>query len=450
MHNPPPISPVSSNGTEHLKPTSLELFTGAGGLALGVHSVGFRHIGLVDWDEFAVETLRDNSRRVLQIDPGLIHHADAGAVDYSSFSQDIDLLAGGPPCQPFSIGGRNLGHADERNMFPLLLDVVAQLRPKAVLVENVNGLLTFSEYLDYILKRLRFPLLALHAGEDWSEHHYRLSGAMESHFRDDEQYIVTSQLVDAANYGVPQRRQRVFITAFRRDLGLDTFQLEPTHGREALLMDQWITGTYWERHGIEPIDYLGRKDKALVERLKKRPIPLETERSAWLTVRDALRDLPEPVSRGAKETFPNHLQHPGARAYPGHTGSVQDYPAKALKAGTHGTPGGENMVRLTDRPGVRYLTIREAARLQTFPDEWWFHGSWAACIKQLGNAVPVGLARLFAEQIKLRLESVSGGSQLEGMDEQRGDGRHHPAPGNPAGARGDRVQALAVPSRAPR
>jgi len=120
----------------------------------------------------------------------------------------------------------------------------------------------------------------------------------------------------------------------------------------------------------------------------------------WLTVRDAIGDLPNPVERGMNELIPNHTQHPGARIYKSHVGSYYDFPAKALKAGTNGTPGGENMVRI---PGeinsVRYFTTREAARLHTFPDEWRFAGTWGSCIKQLGNAVPVVLARQYGQEI---------------------------------------------------
>jgi DNA (cytosine-5)-methyltransferase 1 len=89
--------------------------------------------------------------------------------------------------------------------------------------------------------------------------------------------------------------------------------------------------------------------------------------------------------------IPNHRSQPGARAYPGHTGSDLDLPAKALKAGVHGVPGGENM--LADSRGrVRYFTVREAARLQGLPDEFEFPGSWTESMRQIGNAVPVQLA----------------------------------------------------------
>jgi len=210
--------------------------------------------------------------------------------------------------------------------------------------------------------------------------------------------------VDAADYGVPQRRRRVFILALRRDLDLDQFELPPTNSRAALLYDQWITGEYWKRHDLTRTGHMEKRDETIVNALRQQLFPMDGL-SPWRTVRDAIGDLPAPVARGEQEIMANHVQHPGARSYSGHAGSRLDHPAKALKAGAHGTPGGENTVQIPDG-GVRYLTTREAARLQTFPDTWLFSGSWGACVKQLGNAVPAKLAALFAYEIYERLAGV--------------------------------------------
>ena len=104
----------------------------------------------------------------------------------------------------------------------------------------------------------------------------------------------------------------------------------------------------------------------------------------WVTVRDALFGLGEPTG------FRNHVSQPGARVYPGHTGSPLDLPAKALKAGDHGVPGGENMM-VRDDGTVRYFTTREAARLVGLPDDYEFPRSWTESMRQLGNAVPAEL-----------------------------------------------------------
>ena len=115
----------------------------------------------------------------------------------------------------------------------------------------------------------------------------------------------------------------------------------------------------------------------------------------WVTVRDAISDLPAPTKR---EDIAGHWQHPGARAYPNHTGSCYDEPAKALKAGDHGVPGGENMLACKSG-SVRYFTVREMARLQCFPDAFNIHGSWKAATRQLGNAVPTCVGETIAKNV---------------------------------------------------
>lgn len=389
--------------------TSLELFAGAGGLALGTHAAGFTHLGLIEWDTYAVETLRENSQRVLALSPDSVLHCDARAVDYRPFAEKVDLLSGGPPCQPFSSGGLANGPEDERDMFPAFVHAVAEIMPKAMLIENVQGLLRpkFQEYFRSVLKRLQFPLCLKDAEESWQHHYKRLQALTERDFADQEQYVVAYQQVNTADYGVPQMRERVIISAFRRDLGIDTFDLKATHSKEALLIAQWVSGSYWEERALPPYDYLNSADKRLVDRLRNQLFFTETRRP-WSTTRDAIDDLPLPVARGQQEEVPNHIQHPGARVYPGHSGSVPDYPAKALKAGGHGVPGGENILRNPSDDTVRYITAREAARLQTFPDAWRFHGTWGECMRQLGNAVPAEVIRLFAEEIKQRLVQVQG------------------------------------------
>ena len=140
------------------------------------------------------------------------------------------------------------------------------------------------------------------------------------------------------------------------------------------------------------------KLRARALRLYGRP-----ETNAWRTVRDAIGDLPDPEHRATEaRRVHNHRFQPGARSYPGHTGSPLDLPAKTLKAGVHGVPGGENMLLWPDG-SVRYFTVRESARLQTFPDSYRLHGSWTESMRQLGNAVPVELARVIGDGVASRL-----------------------------------------------
>jgi DNA (cytosine-5)-methyltransferase 1 len=209
------------------------------------------------------------------------------------------------------------------------------------------------------------------------------------------------RVLNAANYGVPQRRERVVFVGFRSDLGIEWNFPEETHSLDALLWDQCRGKHYWERHRV------ARLDRNIDCRLHLRGMKLRSKPTTkpWRTVRDAISDLPAPVDFPSLE-FHNHRLQPGARSYPGHTGSPIDEAAKTLKAGVHGVPGGENMLACTDG-SVRYFTVRESARLQTFPDDYKLHGSWTEAMRQLGNAVPVELARVIGKNVADNLKRAT-------------------------------------------
>ena len=216
-------------------------------------------------------------------------------------------------------------------------------------------------------------------------------------------YRVVTQVLNAANYGVPQRRERVFFVGFREDLGVHWHFPQPSHSQEALFWDQ-LWGDYWDRYQV-PAHQRGVLPSCSVKRLTKSSEPLTTV--AWRTVRDVIHDIPDPeVAPVDVKQHLNHRFQPGARPYPGHTGSPLDEPAKTLKAGVHGVPGGENMLLRRDG-SVRYFTVRESARLQTFPDNFLFRGSWSEAMRQLGNAVPVTLARVVGENVAKHLECAA-------------------------------------------
>ncbi|MCG2585760.1 DNA cytosine methyltransferase [Massilia sp. TS11] len=385
---------------------SLELFAGAGGLALGFSANGVLHRAVVEWNRHACETIRLNRR--LQVHP-IAHWPEVSELDVRTFDYDefrgIDLVTGGPPCQPFSMGGKHRGFLDERDMFPQAIRAVRETRPKAFVFENVRGLTrsAFFNYFNYIQLQLEFPSLLAKRGEEWLAHLKRLE-QHKTKGRPSEYHLVT-RLVNAANYGVPQKRMRVFIVGFRADMHRPwTFPSE-THSEAALLLDQWDSGEYWDRHKVakrhRPAPPEGIATK--LERLREQVG--ETPSMPWRTVRDAIHDLPDPESSKASNKHQAHKFQPGARAYPGHTGSPMDEPAKALKAGDHGVPGGENMLRRHDG-SVRYFTVRESARIQTFPDEFVFEGSWGEVMRQLGNAVPVRLASAIADSVCSQLRAA--------------------------------------------
>ncbi len=385
---------------------SVELFAGAGGLAMGVTLAGFESLAVVEWDRWACDSIRENQRRGYPlVKDWLVWEGDVRRFDWSSIPEGIDLLAGGPPCQPFSMGGKHKAFGDKRDMFPTTVDIVRRLRPKSFIVENVKGLTrsSFANYYQYILLQLEFPEVVRGEMESWSEHLKRLQEEKTSGARHlfGLTYNVVPTLVNAADYGVPQKRERVFIVGFRSDLGIEWSFPKPTHTLDALLHDQWVTGDYWDRHEV------AKRDRPeFPERLESRVRKLASwslliDEKPWRTVRDALQGMPDPRSK-RPSIFNNHGFQDGARPYPGHTGSPLDLPAKTLKAGDHGVPGGENMMVL-ETGEVRYFTARESARLQTFPDGYVFRGSWSEIMRQLGNAVPVALGRRVAASVAERI-----------------------------------------------
>ena len=383
---------------------SVELFGGAGGLAMGVAAAGFTHDAIIEQDRHACITLRENKARgVRPVQNWPLYEADVRTFDYSVIPSGVDLLAGGPPCQPFSIGGKHSGFHDNRNMFPESVRAVRELKPRAFVFENVRGLVRelFTEYFEYIKLQLTYPGVVRKADEDWQHHLMRLQQHHTSSPHRGLRYNVVSAVLNAANFGVPQKRDRVFIVGFRYDLDVQWSFPSATHSHDALLWNKWITGQYWDAHRIAKKHRQGltAQISKKIERLRVLGEPIL---KPWKTVRDAIADLPVPTSRQPCLLL-NHIYQPGARKYAGHTGSPFDEPAKTLKAGDHGVPGGENMLALPSGD-VRYFTVRESARLQTFPDDMYFPESWTETMRQLGNAVPVALAEVLVRSIAHHLD----------------------------------------------
>lgn len=156
---------------------------------------------------------------------------DVGDFEYSTVAGEIDLLAGGPPCQPFSIGGRHGAYLDKRDMFPQFFRAMRELRPKAFLVENVRGLLrrTFINYFEYIILQLAHPELLPKPDNTWVDHLAKLERHHNSCAEGELSYRVTFRLLNAADYGVPQKRERVFIVGFRSDLNSNWSFPAPTY-----------------------------------------------------------------------------------------------------------------------------------------------------------------------------------------------------------------------------
>ena len=263
----------------------------------------------------------------------------------------VRLLAAGPPCTPFSNAGKRRGRNDPRDLFPAVIRAARELKPQAVLVENVFGLAgpAQREYFDHLLMSFRRPSVVREKGEEWPEFVRRLG--RENDGEKSGEYRIWWKVLNAADYGVAQLRRRLFIVCLRADIRADFAFPSPTHAKNA--------------NGVAP----------------------------WRTTADALAGLGNPVKRADGEDGDfGHYRIPGARAYAGHTGSRLSGPAKTLKSGVNGNPGGENTV-IARNGRLRYFTLREMARLQGFPDSYKLQGARSVLVRQLGNAVPPPLAK---------------------------------------------------------
>ena len=165
--------------------TSIEICAGAGGQALGLERAGFFHVALVEYEQSYCNTLKLNRPNWNVI------CADVKNFSGEPYRDKIDLFAGGVPCPPFSVAGRQLGSADERDLFPEALRLIEEINPRAVMLENVRGFLdpSFSDYRDFILNKI-----------------------------DELGYNVQIKLLNASDYGVPQMRHRIIIVGIRKDI----------------------------------------------------------------------------------------------------------------------------------------------------------------------------------------------------------------------------------------
>lgn len=371
---------------------SIEIFAGGGGMALGMLNAGFTHEQLVEIYPAACNTLRRNADH----NPALWKRASVLEADIRDWLRDpdtkafegVDLIAGGPPCQPFSYAaGNNASHASQRNMFPAAADCIALLQPKTFVFENVPGLLrpSFVNYYTYIIDRLSKPSISPKSEEDWSAHHARIKRS-----RRPVEYEVGILTLEAADLGVPQTRKRVFILGVRADIaGHAKFvDVQLPYSMDSLLYSQWVTGEYWDERKL-PRPETPKRFAARVRQLSQLEAPPAGK--PWRTTRDAIAEFPPPVNGMETDGILNHKGIPGARAYKGHTGSWIDWPAKTLKAGVHGVCGGEAMIRFSD-DSLRYLTVREAAKLQGFPNSYHFPDSRSVAMRLIGNAVAVDVA----------------------------------------------------------
>lgn len=320
--------------------TTIELFAGAGGLALGMERAGFHHILLNEVNHDACRTLLCNRPN------WHIAEADIRHLDFTRYRGKVDLLTGGFPCQAFSYAGKQGGFADTRGtLFFELARAVQEIQPKIFMAENVKGLASHDG--GKTLRTIRHTI---------DELGYQL---------------IEPRVLKAILYQVPQKRERIILIAVHKDLAeyIPAFSWPAPYHRVMTLRDAFFAGDLYEQD-------VPKSEGQVYPSKKKAVMELVPEGGDW-------RDLPEEVQRS----------YMGASYYlgGGKTGMARrlslDEPSLTLTC----APAQKQTERchpIETRP----LTVREYARIQTFPDDWFFEGAMSSQYKQIGNAVPVNLA----------------------------------------------------------
>ena len=333
--------------------TSIELFAGAGGLALGVEKAGFNTLGLIEFDKDAADTLKKNRPNWNVINDDIANISCLDLEKYFSIKKgELDLLSGGAPCQAFSYAGKRLGLEDARGtLFYHYALFLEKLQPKMFLFENVRGLLTHDHGKTYSTMRDIFTK----AG-----------------------YTIDKQVLNAWNYGVPQKRERLITIGIRNDLvGKTEYRFPKAHSYKPVLRDVLLDCP--DGPGVP----YGEKKRKIFE--------LVPAGGYW-------RDIDPAI---AKEYMKSCWDMEGGR-----TGILRrmslDEPSLTVL-----TSPSQKQTERCHPLEARPFTVRENARCQTFPDDWEFCGNVSAQYKQVGNAVPVNLAYDIAKEIVHSLDMLA-------------------------------------------
>lgn len=300
----------------------VSLFSGAGGLDLGLLQAGHNILWAIDIDKDAVSTYKANISDNIVLD-------DITKIDFSSLP-DCDLIVGGFPCQGFSLANLRRNISDERNiLYKSFYKAINTKKPKYFIAENVKGILSLGK--GEIVKQIVSD--------------FKNAG-----------YDVSVNLVNMADYGVPQTRQRVIFLGTRLDC-LDRRLILPhkTHEKDGIHLPRWIS------------------------------------------MEEAISHFPEPSEDCI---IPNHVcsnYKITVRNFTGHRKSDPSKPSPTILARGN---GGGGVVAIPHYNGIRRMTIRESACIQTFPDDFVFWGAMNSCYRQIGNAVPVHFAYLLGDQLK--------------------------------------------------
>ena len=330
--------------------TVVELFAGAGGLALGLEEAGFKEVGLVEWDKYAASTLRTNRPEWNVIQGDVVEIAEKGIRNYIDKDIEVDLLSGGYPCQAFSYAGKKLGLEDVRGtMFYYYAKILKELRPKVFLAENVRGLVSHDE--GKTLKTMINVFTEIG-------------------------YNVEYKILKAIDYGVAQKRERVIIIGTRKDLSNVDFKFPKPFGYIPTLR--------------EALKDVPKSEGSKYPEKKKKVLDLVPPGGCWI-------DLPEDI---AKEYMGKSYYSGGGKR--GMARRISwDEPCLTLTC----SPAQKQTERCHPDE-TRPFTTREYARIQSFPDDWKFEGSLSQIYKQIGNAVPVKLGKVIGLSIVDYLNKV--------------------------------------------
>lgn len=330
-----------------IKYTDIELFAGAGGLALGLEKAGFEGLCFVEFNHEACETLRKNRPNWNVIEN------DVANVDFSNYEGKIDLVSGGAPCQSFSYAGKRLGFGDTRGtLFAQFARCVREVKPKMFMFENVKGMLSHD-------KGRTFKTIT---------HEFESLG-----------YEVIYKVLNAAYYGVGQKRQRLIVIGIRNDLK-DKIKFEyPEQDKKMTVLKDVLKN-------VPDSPYQPYSEN------KRKVMELVPAGGCWV-------DLPEDVAKAymGKSYYASGGRRGMARRI------AWDEPCLTLT-----TSPSQKQTERCHPDETRPFTVREYARIQKFPDEWKFCGNLTEQYKQIGNAVPVELARRVGLKIVKALEGIKG------------------------------------------
>ncbi|GGY21562.1 DNA cytosine methyltransferase [Streptomyces xanthochromogenes] len=394
--------------------TSVEICAGAGGQASGLHNAGFDHLALVEWDAHAVETLKANVKswpgwnkaKIDALQPSDVKDF-IGSSEFEEIMESgrrVDLLAGGVPCPPFSLAGKRLGADDERDLFPDMLKIADRLRPRAIMIENVRGILepphVFIDYRRQIVNELhrlgyRVPLI----DSEWTVEKQNME--MRRVWR----------RVDAKDFGVPQLRPRAILVAIHKDVPQGSDFAWPLKGRGGV-------ASVFKK--LRPSMNERFKDYLLLN--ERGETAVAGERSGNDVLEKWCRDASlaeEGSSEGVAPTLVG-----GSRKH----GGADLGPSRAKRAwalmgvDANGVANDEEHCdpkRDLFRSAGPMLTVEQAAIIQGFSPRWKFQGKKTARYRQVGNAFPPPVAEAVGRAIAAVLRPQNSSELLRDyvMDE---------------------------------